>query len=29
METILGTQRDELAFIKGLIEKLLPPKGVL
>ena len=29
METILGTQRDELAFIKGLVEKLLPPKGVL
>ena len=29
METILGTQRDELGFIKGLIEKLLPPKGVL
>ncbi len=29
METILETQRDELGFIKGLIEKLLPPKGVL
>jgi hypothetical protein len=29
METILETQRSELAFIKGLIEKLLPPKGVL
>ena len=22
-------QRDELAFIKGLVEKLLPPKGVM
>ena len=29
METILETQRSELTFIKGLIEKLLPPKGVL
>ena len=29
METILETQRDELGFIKGLVEKLLPPKGVL
>jgi hypothetical protein len=29
METILETHRDEIAFLKGLIEKLLPPKGVL
>ena len=29
METSLETYKDELAFIKGLIEKLLPPKGVL
>lgn len=29
METILGTQRDEISFIKSLIEKLMPPKGVL
>ncbi|MEA3358595.1 MAG: hypothetical protein U9R17_04205 [Thermodesulfobacteriota bacterium] len=29
METILETNKDELAFLKGLIEKLLPPKGVL
>ncbi|MBI5788469.1 MAG: hypothetical protein HZA78_06415 [Candidatus Schekmanbacteria bacterium] len=28
-ETSLETQKDELAFIKGLVEKLLPPKGVL
>ncbi len=28
-ETILGAQRDELSFIKGLIEKFLPPRGVL
>ncbi len=28
-ETILGAQRDELSFIKGLIEKLMPPRGVL
>ncbi|MBI5874979.1 MAG: hypothetical protein HZB81_03900 [Deltaproteobacteria bacterium] len=28
-ETTLETQKDELAFIKGLIEKLLPPRGVL
>ena len=29
METSLETYKDELAFIKGLIEKLLPPKGTL
>ena len=29
METSLETYKDELAFIKGLIEKFLPPKGVL
>ena len=29
METTLETQKDELAFLKGLIEKLLPPRGVL
>lgn len=29
METVLETQRDELSFIKKLIEKFLPPKGVL
>jgi DNA-binding GntR family transcriptional regulator len=29
METALETQKDELAFLKGLIHKLLPPKGVL
>ncbi len=29
METTLETHKDDLAFLKGLIEKLLPPKGVL
>ena len=29
METSLETYKDELAFIKGLIDKLLPPKGAL
>ena len=29
METTLETHKDEIAFLKGLIEKLLPPKGVL
>ncbi len=29
METILETHKDEIAFLKDLIEKLLPPKGVL
>ena len=29
METALETQKDELAFFKGLIEKLLPPRGTL
>ncbi|MGR3318093.1 MAG: hypothetical protein ACUZ8O_06395 [Candidatus Anammoxibacter sp.] len=29
METSLETQKDEFAFIKGLIEKFLPPKGAL
>jgi len=29
METVLETHKEDLAFIKGLIEKLLPPKGSL
>ena len=29
METILETHKDEIAFLKSLIEKLLPPKSVL
>ncbi len=29
METVLETQRDELSFIKKIIEKFLPPRGVL
>ena len=29
METTLETHKDDLAFLKGLIEKLLPPKGIL
>ena len=29
METSLEAYKDELAFIKGLIDKLLPPKGAL
>ncbi len=29
METTLEMHKDALAFLKGLIEKLLPPKGVL
>ena len=29
METTLDVHKDELAFLKGLIEKLLPPKGIL
>ncbi|MBE7548574.1 MAG: DUF1640 domain-containing protein [Planctomycetia bacterium] len=29
METILETQREELSFIKKLIEKFQPPRGVL
>lgn len=29
VEASLETQKDELSFIKGLIEKLFPPKGVL
>ncbi len=29
METTLETHKDELTFLKNLIEKLLPPKGVL
>jgi len=29
VEATLEAQKDELAFIKGLVEKLLPPKGVL
>ena len=29
MEAILETHKDDLAFLKGLIEKLLSPKGVL
>jgi len=27
MEATLDTHKDELAFLKGLIEKLLPPRG--
>ncbi|MBI3815809.1 MAG: hypothetical protein HY279_15235 [Nitrospinae bacterium] len=29
VETTLETQKDELSFLKNLIEKLLPPRGVL
>jgi hypothetical protein len=29
VEVSLEAQKDELAFIKGLIGKLFPPKGVL
>ena len=29
METVLETHKDELTFLKGLIEKLLPPRGTL
>jgi multidrug efflux pump subunit AcrB len=29
LETTLTAHKDELAFLKNLIEKLLPPKGVL
>jgi len=29
IETSLETYKDELAFIKGLIDKLLPPKSAL
>ncbi len=29
METTLEMHKDDLAFLKGLIEKLLPPKSVL
>ena len=29
METTLETHKDDLAFLKALIEKLLPPKGIL
>jgi len=29
METTLETHKDDLAFLKGLIEKLLPPKSAL
>ena len=29
IETSLETQKDELSFLKALIERLLPPKGVL
>jgi len=29
VETTLETQKDELSFLKTLIEKLLPPRGVL
>ena len=29
IETSLETQKDEISFLKNLIEKLLPPKGVL
>jgi len=29
IETTLETQKDELSFLKSLIEKLLPPRGAL
>ncbi len=29
METVLETQRDELSFIRKIIETFLPPRGVL
>ena len=29
METTLDLHKNDLAFLKGLIEKLLPPKGIL
>ncbi len=29
IETALETQKDEINFLKGIIEKLLPPKGVM
>ena len=29
METTLDVHKDELAFLKGLIEKLLPPRSTL
>jgi len=29
METILETHKDELSFLRGILEKLLPPKDVL
>jgi len=29
VETTLETQKDEISFLKTLIEKLLPPRGVL
>jgi hypothetical protein len=29
MQTSLETQKDEISFLKSLIEKLLPPRGVL
>jgi uncharacterized membrane-anchored protein YhcB (DUF1043 family) len=29
LETSLETQKDEIAFLKGLIEKFFPPKGAL
>jgi TolA-binding protein len=29
VETALETQKDEMAFLKSLIEKLLPPRGAL
>ncbi len=29
METVLEVQREEVSFIKKIIEKILPPKGVL
>ena len=29
VETTLETQKDEISFLKNLIEKLLPPSGVL
>ena len=29
METVLDSQKDDISFIKKIIEKFLPPRGVL